>query len=334
METKALSPQSATGTDHPYRSVSLTGLFFAACAAIGYTTANAFLRWLAGDETPAEWVVTCKASCTAAIFLPWLVVLGFRNVKLFPPLKICGLLLFAAVLVQVFGNLAFQWSLSQIGMAFAVPILMSCLVISGATLGRVFLNEPVSKTMCVAITLFVVSVFALGLGVKSTESDSTDVGVWPLLGAVAAGLSGFAFAVLGVSIRTSMKYKIPSATPMVFVGLTGALLLGGVTYQNYGVSILQTTTGPQWFGLLAAALSNSIAFLCLTKAFKRLPVVYVNATNVAQTGMAAVIGLIYFQEPFTYWLMLGLLIMLAAFYILGRQQVNARKNISVKHVSA
>ncbi len=303
--------------------LSWYGVMYAALAAIGYATANAFLRQLS-DGTPHEWVVTCKAGCTTLIFLPWLLFVfatGRIKSRIFPPLKICLLLFVAALFVQLAGNLAFQWSLEQIGMALSVPLLMSIMIIAGATLGKICLGEPVSGVMKIVMVMFIAAIFLLGLGAANPSQPEVNITskTWPVLGAIAAASAGFAYAFLGLSLRTSLKYNIPLATPMVIVGATGVVMIGTMTFRNHGFEIVRSTDGPTWFCLIGAALCNSLAFLSLSKAFKHLPLVYVNVTNVAQIAMTTLTAIFYFGERFSMQLGIGLAIMFAGYLILGSQ---------------
>lgn len=340
-------------------SISISGIIFAALAAIGYTAANFFMRSLA-ETTPSELVVTIKAAFTALVFVPWLMgliwveraekntagakpekVIGqgaLRGTKqnVIPPLRVCLLLVFASVIVQFGGNLTFQWSLELIGIALSVPLLMSVMIISGAILGWAFLREPVATNMWIAIGLFVASIFILSQGVHATSEvadvletdvietdvienvESSQIGIGgKILGILAACASGFAYAILGMAVRTSMNFGTPSATPMAFVGLIGGVGLGAMTIMNHGVEIFAQTNCDTWQFLLGAAACNTLAFLFLTQAFKHLPIVYVNATNVTQIAMAAMIGVWYFHEPFSGYLVVGILLMTAGFVVLG-----------------
>jgi len=297
-------------------------------------TALVFVPWLIG----LIWVESAEKK--TALATPKNIVgreaLRGKKQNVIPPLRVCLLLVFASVVVQFGGNLTFQWSLELIGMALSVPLLMSVMIISGAILGWAFLREPVANNMWIAIGLFVASIFILSQGVHATsevadaeqidteqidtlekaEPPPTGIG-GKILGILAACASGFAYAILGMAVRTSMNFGTPSATPMAFVGLIGGVGLGAMTIMNHGVQIFSQTNFHEWQYLLGAAACNTLAFLFLTQAFKHLPIVYVNATNVTQIAMAAMIGVWYFREPFSGFLVVGISLMTAGFVVLG-----------------
>ena len=103
---------------------------------------------------------------------------------------------------------------------------------------------------------------------------------------------------------------------MSVVGVIGAVALGTVTWFNHGWGILAELDASQWGCLLGAAVSNPLAFLFLTRAFKLLPITYVNATNLAQIAMAALVGVLYFSECFCPNIWLGLSLMAAGYVVL------------------
>jgi drug/metabolite transporter (DMT)-like permease len=77
------------------------------------------------------------------------------------------------------------------------------------------------------------------------------------------------------------------------------LLLGSLTFARSGVSIIQQTSSDDWIRLIGAGLFNLIAFVALTKALHLSSVMFVNGLNASQTAMAAVAGVLLFQEPVT-----------------------------------
>jgi DME family drug/metabolite transporter len=56
--------------------------------------------------------------------------------------------------------------------------------------------------------------------------------------------------------------------------------------------------------------------LCLTTSLKLLPVAWVNAINVSQVALAALMGILFFAEPSSLWLWIGLGVMIVGFVIL------------------
>lgn len=305
-------------------NLPLSGILFGALAAIGYTSANGFLRQLSESADPA-WVAMSKAFCTVVLFGPWMLWLAWSGKKVLPALKTIGLLIAAGLFVQLAGNLIFQASISEIGVALMVPLTLGSMVVSGAIAGRIFLKEPVTPILAGALVCLVISIVVLKMGAdkavptgnKFNYLASFPESIRSTIASVGAIICGISFTGLGVAVRISLKENIPSATPMVTVGICGLVSLGIISFAQNGTSLFYETTGEQWFYMAMVGLSNSLAFLSLTKALKKLPVVYVNAINVSQVAMATVMGVAIFKEPVSIALMIGLAIMFVGFAVMA-----------------
>ena len=324
------SSSSQLNLNHGVR-LSLIGALCGVGAALGYTLASTCLRSVATD-VDSIWVTLIKASTNVAIFGPYLAYLWWRGAKIWPPAADIGRLVAVAVFVQLAGNLAFQLALGKIGMALTVPLFQATMVISGATLGYVVLGEYVRRITAIALSILVASVAMLSLGGKSAFEQMSQI-PWESMSAaqvaIAVGLAcvcGFSYALLGVVIRMSMKHHIPLATPMVIVGAAGVSVLGTMTVFVSGVEVVWATTSSQWIRMLGAGLANAGAFLLLTKSFKHLPVVYVNAINLIQVALAVLIGIAFFGEAFTPWLAAGYLAMCGGFLLLVASSIFKRRS--------
>ena len=75
-------------------------------------------------------------------------------------------LVIASLICQLFGNVVFQWSLGIVGMALAVPLTLGTMIVAGAIMGRMVLNEPVTMRMAISTVVLIgaISVLSLGAG--------------------------------------------------------------------------------------------------------------------------------------------------------------------------
>ncbi len=303
-------------------SIPWTGVVAGLGAAICYTLANAFLRKLS-TETDFIVVVFMKAATTTCIFLPWLCHIASKGKRVLPQGKYLWVLLFGAVQTQIFGNCGHQIALGIVGMAIAVPIYMGTLVASSAVLGRVFLNEGVKPTVAISLAVLVVSVMLLSVGGEAAgksiraEQKLFLANLPFVIGIVAAIGTGLAFAVLSICIRYVLRSGVPTQTPLVFVGMAGAVGFGIVMLMREGPGVIEHHSPRSWAMMLSAGICNATAFLCLSWSLKLLPVVYVNAINVSQVAMAAAIGILLFSEPLSVWLSTGLMVMVVGFGLLA-----------------
>ena len=266
-----------------------------------------------------------------------------------PPYSTIAVLILSGLFVQVAGNLLYQICLGEIGLALTVPLLMGSMIVSTAFVGKWVLGEMISRRLWVALFVLIAAIAILSIGVQyvqqssgqqnplapelaeRTENDE-QVGSWsPWVFGLMACVSGMAYSFLGISISwATRRTPISLATPMVIVGMCGVVGLGLIVYWDHGTAILHETSANQWRAMLLAGLSNSTAFLALTYALRVLPVIYVNAINVTQIAMAALIGVLFFKESLTIYLIIGLTLMLLGFSIMKRSRstANAEKAMS------
>ncbi len=65
-------------------------------------------------------------------------------------------------------------------------------------------------------------------------------------------------------------------------------------------------------------MANAVAFVALTKSLELVGVVYVNALNATQAAMAAVAGVLYFKEPLSAALGLGVVLTAGGLLLMKR----------------
>ncbi len=317
-------PDSVTSpARHRMPKPGMVGIALGFGAAISYTLANACLRDVSTKLDPIL-CAGCKASFTALLVLPWLIYLLAIGKKVFPPLKQSLWLLFAAVQVQLFGGIMLQVALANIGIALVVPIYLGSMVFGTAILARLFLKEAVDRKTLVSLAILVAAVMVLSLGAEkahlqmTTEANEFSGKLSFVWGSLAAVIVGLAYSVLAVIIRGVFNScDIPKPTPVLFVAAVGMFMLGGWSIARGGFDDLCCTSGNTLAMLVGAGAFNAIAFCCLSGAISLLPVVYVNAINVSQAALAAIVGVAIFSEEPSIYLIAGLVIMAIGFSLLS-----------------
>jgi drug/metabolite transporter (DMT)-like permease len=305
----------------------IVGIVCGVAAAVGYTIANGFLRQLAG-QCDAAWVSTIKAACLVVIFGPWLGLLWARGTQLLPgPGMVFGLI-GAALFCQFGGNLAYQLALGHIGLALSTPLTLGMMIVASSLGGRWLLGESVSRSVATSLVVLMIAIVILSLGsdaasqaVAARIEQPPTSWLWTL-GAIEACLAGLAYSALGISIRAALRQAVPLATPMIFVGVAGVVGLGSVVLVRHGWTIVAETTSHQWLMMLIAGMFNAGAFLALSQSLRSMPVIYVNVVNVLQVGLGAIVGVVYFAEPLTIWLICGLILLTLGLGLLSRQRRN------------
>ena len=300
----------------------LAGTMLGLLSALGYTAANVCLRTVA--DCDPYWVSCVKAVPTIALVAPWLMYLKWRGQRVFPSGRVLLILGAAGLFGHLGGNVAFQWSLGIIGIALAVPLTLGSIVVTGTWMGRVFLNETVTRRTVVSVIVLSIAIIVLSLGAGSTTEaagpasiDHSAVTIWhATLGALAACFSGLAYSVLGIVIRYGVMGRSNIAPTLFIVSLVGLVSLSLITIQRLGWAGIAATDGRDMAIMIQAGIFNAIAFLALTKALQLTTVVFVNALNATQAAMGALIGVFWFRETPSVAMGVGVALTLAGLLLM------------------
>lgn len=304
-------------------------------SSILYTAANGFLRAL--TDCDPVWVSAVKTVPTALLMIPWMLHMHYRGHRAIPPLTVLGVVAVGGFVGQVCGNIPFQWALGIIGVALTVPLNLGGMIVFGTILGRVFLHEPVTFRTVAAMAVLLVSVFVLFLGAENAhdavrgsaggeEAAQSFPHYWELaLGVAAACLCGLAYAVLNTINRyyVTRGHSLPGL--LCVVSLVGMLTLGSISLGRIGLEGMAATT-PRSLGLmLLAGLCNAAAFVTLTKSLQLTSLVFVNALNATQATMAALMGVFFFQEPPSPWLLTGVGLTIVGLLLMRKRRPPAER---------
>jgi drug/metabolite transporter (DMT)-like permease len=280
-------------------------------SALGYTAANICLR--AATNCDPIWVSAVKAVPTALFVAPWLLVLAWRGQKILPRGDVLGKLVLAGLVGQLGGNVLFQYSLGVIGVALTVPLTLGTIILGGAILGRIVLQEPLTQKTLASIFVLIVAISVLSLGAddahRSVVGLAASADPWQLTRGVAAAVtSGVAYAILGVVIRYGVTGRVSVPVTLGVISLAGIVSLGAGSLWRIGWQGMLDTSGRDLQVMVLAGLFNAVAFLAIAKSFQFASVVYVNALNATQAAMAAVAGVLFFQEAKSAELGLGVIL--------------------------
>jgi drug/metabolite transporter (DMT)-like permease len=289
-------------------------------SAVVYTAANGFLR--AVSDCDPIWVSAVKAIPTAACMAPWLMV-SLRRGERLPPLPIWLAIGFAALVGQLGGNISFQYALGQVGLALTVPLSLGGMIVGSTLLSRICLHEKISLTAATAVGVLLVSIAVLSLGADQARAQlflEVTANPWQLaLGVTAACGSGLAYAVLNVVIRYCIQRGATLPATLLTVSLVGMISLGLLSLQKIGVREMLATNMFDLTMMLLAGVCNAAAFVGLTRCLQLTSVVYANALNAAQAALAALTGVLIFQEPASGALTAGVGLTIFGLAILTRQ---------------
>lgn len=302
----------------------LLGTIFGVISALAYTGTNLTLRRVAHTQN-LDWAiwVSCWKGVPAAL-VAWLLIAHRtrRGLPALPPRQLVLPLIATGLFMQFVGNVSFQWGLSLGGLALTVPLTFATLIGSGAILGRIVLNEPITLRSLAAIAVLVISIVFLSLGAEGATRSMLAESSWlTIVGAIlAASLAGLAYGTCGVVIRrtTTGVHNVSLSGTLVLLSTTGVVGLGLTSWFRLGTDQLLETTPLELANMLAAGSLNAIAFFACGAALMRLSVVRVNMINASQAAMCAAGGVLFFEEALTVWMVLGTLLTMGGLMLMER----------------
>lgn len=283
-------------------AAALAGL----AAAALYTASNIALRQSVGIDPIL--VSAVKAMPIVVGLGPVLLWMYWSGRAIATSTRLIPKFVVSSLIAQFIGNVAFQISLENIGLAASVPITLGVLMISGAVFGRLILNEPVRLRSMVSMFVLMCAVVVLNLPGASEQvvAEQGDTGLPLWLGGIFAVASGVAYGFFGVVTREALTGGLSPAATMFISGAIGMVSLWAVVVLRMSGTELSGIAPEQWWVMTAAGVFNFLAFVALTASLKALPVVAVNLLNATQVAMAAVAGVMLFSEPITWPLLIGI----------------------------
>ena len=296
----------------------LVGTFYGAGSAVMYSAANICLRGLS-DFDP--FLVSCVKAMPTMVFAGTMVALRYRQGRtVWPSWRTMAMLAAAGAIAQLGGNAAFQWSLRTAGLAIAVPLCSGTMIIGAAVLGRFWLGEGVTPRSALAILVLIISIVVLSLGSSAVHASSEAAAIAALVpwGAAAACFSGLAYSVLNVVIRRVVTGAVPLSLTLFTVSTVGMVCLGTGALLNSGWGAIASTPPKSLAAMVGAGTINAGAFFLMGRALQWANLVEVNIVSASQNALAAVAGLVIFQEPATAKLFVGVALSIAGCMLVDR----------------
>jgi drug/metabolite transporter (DMT)-like permease len=132
------------------------------------------------------------------------------------------------------------------------------------------------------------------------------------------------FAALSTVVRFTASARVPVTTIVFVITGMGVLSLGSLSVGRLGVQTLLDTAPNQLAWMLAAGAFNLVAFLAITKGLQLTTVVRANVLNASQVAMAALAGMMLFQEPRNIWVVWGIALAIAGILLIGQASDHGR----------
>jgi len=308
----------------------LAGTLFNALSALAYTAANICLRDASRSCDPV-WISCIKAVPTALV--AWLIIArrASRGMPALPSGRLLPALIGTALVMQVGGNVSFQWALPVLGLALSVPLVFGTLILAGAAASRAILGEPIGLRTLLAMALLIAAIAVLSWGAEARQevasapeaepvaATTADAASWLAAVAVAvACFSGLCYASCNVLIRRVAGPETPLSAILMVMAMTGVISLGAISLWRIGWAGMAATTAREWMVMILAGAFNAAAFFSLGLALERTPVTRTNLINASQVALSAAAGVVLFGEEITATIVAGIALTVIGLTILRR----------------
>jgi len=310
----------------PDFDVSVTAvraLVLGLAAAGTYSIANLALRSLSRPDGGIGWdmwVAGMKAFPTFFVAIVLLAIRRYRNQTSFSDWSFIWPIAVAALFNQLGGNLAFQMSLSRIGLAISVPICFASIICSGAIVGRYVLGDQVSIRTGISMGLMVASIVFLSSAAKNRAAVVPTNFDWGTAAGIAiAVISGLSYGITGVYIRRAVRSQMPVATTLFLFSAAGFLMLCPLSLSLLPRATIAAMTPHEWSMIATAGIFNALGFYAITHAMRHLTISRANVINASQNALCAVGAVVIFGESLTTSALLGIGLTIAGLLMLDRK---------------
>ncbi|MBQ18079.1 MAG: hypothetical protein CMJ65_13235 [Planctomycetaceae bacterium] len=271
----------------------------------------------------AAWISCLKAVPTviiAAVVIAWQTRAGSI---VWPSPRMIVVLLLTGTAMQLLGNVCFQLGLSLGGITMTVPLSQASLLISGAVLGLMMINERVSRRSIAAMMVLILAIAILSLDAgASTVSIAGREDPRAVMMTIGLGLAaGFGWGLAGVVIRQVATSGVSTAVTIGLLSSTAIVVLGGGVLARRGTEWIarETSTHEFWVTMLAG-LFTAAAFFALTSAMRHITIVRANLLNASQISLTSLAGVLLFGEPFGRGMVVGTVLTVAGLLLMDRPQ--------------
>ena len=236
----------------------------------------------------------------------------FTNKKLFRT-TLKELCLFVLSGVFMFGAAFFYYTAMEYTTVATAVVLMYSAPIYVLLFSVLFLKEKLTGMKIIAV-----SVMLVGMALVSGIVGGLEFNFWGVFYAIAAGV---AYAAYSIVAKIEMKRGNDPMTALIYCYMVMGLLSGlranlpdlvGLTAQNPPVLILLTLG----IGLVTCA----IPYLMYTVSLKDVPAGTASALSLIEPMAAILYSVVFFHEPLTWPLVIGVVFILGAVFLIGRMK--------------
>ena len=250
--------------------------------------------------TPIE-VVTLRVTVAFTVLLLYLVYKDIRSFKI--SLKHFPIFIGTGLCSIVFFNWAFFTAIQEMNLSTAAVLLYTGPAFV-TVLSRVFFKELFTPQKLIAlITTFVGCIFVIGLFPSNTGSFS-------LYGIIVGIGSGFGYALYSIfgKVALSLYSSLTTTTYTFFVAAAALLPTTGLLTKGTGYWSAEAI----WLSLGLGIIPTVIAYLLYTRGLQYVESSKASIAATVEPVVAALIGVLLFQDLLNLWQMFGMILVLSA----------------------
>jgi drug/metabolite transporter (DMT)-like permease len=282
---------------------------FIILAGIGWGTSPIFVHYLAPYGFTSQQMTAVRGTVS---FICMLLYVLISNRKLFK-IRFKDLILCAFVGATLFGSAFCYYTAMQMTSASTAVVLMYTAPIYVMLFSVLFLGERFSKGKVVALIMML-----LGCCLVSGIITGLKFNVWGILVGI---LTSFVYAAYNILTKVSMQRKLHAITVTLYSFMFMCIIALSICkpldlIENIASAPLPTI--PLCIGLAVATFV--LPFFLFTWSMKYLPAGIASALSVVEPMAATVFSAVLFLEIPDIPSIIGILLILAAVYLLGRSE--------------
>ena len=331
IQSPASQSQAASTTSSISFSQAVVLMITAACL---YTLSNICVRYASEYSrtglTWNSWLIFHRSLPVFLLCWFWMGKNYFTGQWPNLPLSQWGLTFLAGCLLQLGGDVNFQLSLTNAGLATAIPVNMCSVLIVGAIFSRFWLNEPLTLQSLFAQGVLMVAITIIGI---SRGGQPAEGEVSAIMGIIHGLISGLCYGTGGVILRY-LSPKQPILFTIFLVTLPGTPIFGLYGGLNLGFEQISQIPWYYWAAMWGSGFANCSGFYLSLTATRRLPIVVLNSISSSQIMMSTMAGILLFQEPVSSGIIVGIMLSILGLVLLSRKNQPTPKDMPLKIIKA
>ena len=225
------------------------------------------------------------------------------NLKMLGLFVLSGIFMFLAALCY-YTAMTYTTVATAVVLMYAAPIYVLLFSV-------LFLKEKLTVTKVIAVALMLV-----GMALVSGILGGMEFNFWGVFFAIAAGV---AYAAYNIVAKIEMQKGAQPLTAMIYCYLVMGVAAGACADLPDLVNLTQQSPALLWTLIVSIGLCTcAVPYLMYTTSLKYVPAGTASALSLIEPMAAILYSVVFFREPLTLPLMVGIVLILGAVFIITR----------------